>query len=242
MTIAAACHIHSEWSYDATWRLSDLAAEFERRGYRVMLMAEHDQNFSESRFQEYRAACREVSSPNLLVVPGIEYSDADNVVHVPTWGLDCFLGERLETREMLEQVSARQGVAVLAHPARRNAVGCLDPSWTRHFAGVEIWNRKYDGWAPNAIAAHLLPGTVRFASLDFHARNQFFPLSMQLDLSGPITEQTVVECLRAGRCHAEMLSQPVESFLSGWRSLSLAPAERMRRLASSLRRTIRVFN
>ncbi len=163
MTIAAACHIHSEWSYDATWRLSDLAAEFERRGYRVMLMAEHDQNFSESRFQEYRAACREVSSPNLLVVPGIEYSDADNVVHVPTWGLDCFLGERLETREMLEQVSARQGVAVLAHPARRNAVGCLDPSWTRHFAGVEIWNRKYDGWAPNAIAAHCSPEP--FASL-----------------------------------------------------------------------------
>lgn len=242
MTVVAACHIHSEWSYDATWRLGDLAAEFARRRYSVLLMAEHDRNFSESRFQEYRAACAEASSPDLLVVPGIEYSDADNVVHVPTWGLDSFLGERLETAQMLEGVSARHGVAVLAHPASRNAWQRVDPSWTRHFVGVEIWNRKYDGWAPSAIAAGLLPGTIRFASLDFHARNQFFPLSMQLDLSGPLTEQSVLECIRARRCHAAMLSQPVENFLRGWRSFSLTLAERMRRLGSSLRRTIKVLN
>lgn len=239
----AACHIHSEWSYDANWSLRELAAEFARRGYRVLLVSEHDRGFSELRFQQYRAACVEASSGDLLIVPGIEYSDSHNVVHILTWGLTCFLGEGLPTIELLARVRAENGLAVLAHPARREASTRYDSSWTSYLIGIEVWNRKADGWAPSPLAATLLSGTalVPFASLDFHHRNQMFPLSMQLDIRGAITEENVVNCLRARLCRAMAFSAPAEKFLTGWRRFAFPPAEKMRRTAASFFRWLKCF-
>jgi hypothetical protein len=239
--VSAACHIHSEWSYDAKWTLHDLAATFADRKYRVLLIAEHDRGFTDSRFQQLRAACAEASSADLLIVPGIEYSDADNIVHVPTWGLTSFLGEGLPTRELLEKVKANGGVAVLAHPERRNAVSRFDSCWTDYLVGIELWNRKYDGWAPSSVAANLLRDTdlVAFASLDFHHSNQLFPLAMQLDLEGDITEENIVNCIRERRCRGTAFSQSAEKFLSGWRKVSLPPAEKMRRAAASMYRSLK---
>src|SRR6201998_712321 len=181
--VPAACHIHSEWSYDAKWPLRDLGAEFARRGYRVLLVTEHDRGFSELRFQQHRSACADTSSGDLLVVPGIEYSDSDNVVHILTWGLGYFLGEGLPTLRLLQRVRAESGVAVMAHPARRKAWTLYDSAWAGYLTGIEVWDRKADGWAPSSVAPQLLNGTllVPFASLDFHQQNQMFPLSMQLD-------------------------------------------------------------
>lgn len=244
MTVIAACHVHSEWSYDARWTLRDLADAFAERGYRVLLLAEHDRNFCSSRFRDFRAACVEASSRDMLVVPGIEYSDAENVVHIPTWGLNSFLGEGLPTLQLLEAVTANGGVAIFAHPARRKAWMHYDPSWIKHLAGIEVWNRKYDGWAPSSIAAGLqrASGLLPFVSLDFHERNQFFPLSMELNIAGTVTEQIVVNSIRAGHFQAAVLSGPAERFLSGWRRLLLTPAEQMRSFAASLRRSIRHFS
>jgi hypothetical protein len=242
--VRAACHIHSEWSYDAKWPLRDLAGEFARRGYRVLLLAEHDRNFSQVRFQQYRSACAHASSGELLVVPGIEYSDPDNLIHFPTWGITSFLGEGLSTDQLLKKVRANNGVAVLAHPARRKAWLRYDSSWTSYLVGIEIWNRKYDGWAPSPVAATLLRGTdlVPFVSLDFHQRNQMFPLSMHLDISGPITEDNVVNSIRACRCRATAFSQPVEKFVTGWQRFGLPAIEKMRRTAASAYRSAKRFN
>ena len=244
MMVAAACHVHSEWSYDAKWPLRDLAAEFARRGYRALLVAEHDRNFSEMRFQQHRTACADASTGELLVVPGIEYSDPGNVVHILTWGMSSFLGEGLPTDRLLEKVRANNAVAVLAHPARRKAWLRYDCSWSPYLVGIEIWNRKYDGWAPSPEASRLLRGTglVPFASLDFHQRNQLFPLSMQLEISEPITEESVVNCIRARRCRAIAFSQPAETFLTGWYRFSLPLVEKMRRTAASIYRSVKRFS
>src|SRR3972149_9218864 len=97
MKIAVACHVHSNWSYDGSWPLEKLAPEFSARGYRVLMMTEHDRGFSEQKWRQYREKCAQVCSEKILVVPGIEYSDATNVVHVLTWGDVPFLGEKLPT-------------------------------------------------------------------------------------------------------------------------------------------------
>jgi hypothetical protein len=244
MMVAAACHVHSEWSYDAKWSLRDLAAEFTRRRYRVLLITEHDRGFSEARFQQHRTACAEASSRDLLLVPGIEYSDPHNVIHILTWGLSSFLGEGLPTGELLGRVRANNGVAVLAHPERRGAWMRYDSSWTNYLVGIEIWNRKSDGWAPSRVAATLLRGTdlVPFAGLDFHQRNQLFPLSMQLNVREPITEDNVLHCIRARRCRAVAFSSAAEKFLEGWRGSALGVTESIRRTAAPFYRRLKRFS
>jgi len=237
--IKAACHIHSDWSYDGKWPLPKLAAEFGRRGYGVVMITEHDLGFTEARRLEHRAACKAASSRDLLILPGIEYSEASNTVHVLVWGPVPFLGEKLPTSQLLKAVKAANGVAVLAHPSRRQAWTTYDQAWSADLLGVEIWNRKTDGWAPSRDAQTLAnkTGLPPFAGMDFHDRNQIFPLSMVLDMSGPPTEDAVLECLRARHFHAAAFDRPIAGATGGWFNLALNSAEYFRRRAAKVVRS-----
>jgi len=231
MRVAAACHIHSEWSYDGKWSLPALATEFRRRRYRVLMMTEHDRGFSETRRLEYRRACANASSAEMLVLPGIEYSDSANTVHILVWGPVSFLGEGVPTAELLKQVTAAGGVAVLAHPSRKEAWKQFDPSWREHLLGVETWNRKTDGWAPSQTAPLLLQGAspLGFVGLDFHDRRQFFPLTMELELTSSPVEEAIIEALKNRRCFAKAFGAPVDHGWPDWGLRSLHAAENCRR-------------
>jgi hypothetical protein len=238
MEISAVCHVHSDWSYDGSWRLEDLSAKFRGQGYRVVMMTEHDRGFSAVRLEEYRSACAKVSSASILVVPGIEYSDAENRVHVLVWGPVPFLGEALPTGEMLESVRSANGVAVLAHPSRKKAWEIFSPSWAERLLGIEVWNRKYDGWAPSETSPALLArsSALPFAGLDFHTHRQSFPLSMALEVDGNITEDSVLDCLRSRRCSPRAFGAPLDRNLFRVGLPALKIAERSRRTAASLAR------
>ncbi len=235
MEVLATCHVHSEWSYDARWSLKDLRKEFSHRGSRILLMTEHDRGFTAERFNEYRAACVEASSAEMLVVPGMEYSDDANRVHVLVWGVP-FLGEGLRTHEMLQAVKQANGVAVLAHPSRRDVWRDFNPQWAECLSGVEVWNRKYDGWAPSKTADALLESGahVPFVGLDFHTNKQFFSLNMALELPAGATEETVLNCLRSRKCQARAFSLPLEHNLLRSAMPTLAIAESGRRKAASI--------
>lgn len=239
--ISAACHIHSNWSYDGKWKLSELAAEFGSRGYRVVMMTEHDRGFSESRRQELWAACAKASSKDLLMLPGIEYSDANNTVHVLVWGPVPFVGENVPTAELLKAVKSANGVAVLAHPTRRNAWRVFDPAWVDNLLGIEIWNRKTDGWSPSKTALPLLEGTrmLPFVGMDFHDSKQMFRLAMQLDMASEINEESVLDCLRARRCRALAFGRPVKDVVSGIFGMTLRSAENVRRTAATAYRSLK---
>ena len=236
MELLAACHVHSKWSYDGSWTLEALSARFSRRGYRVLMMTEHDRGFSAARLEEYRKACAEASTEKILVVPGIEYSDAGNRVHVLVWGPVPFLGEGLTTSEMLEGVRASNGLAVLAHPSRKDAWKSFEPYWAERLLGIEVWNRKYDGWAPSTTAGGLRNSanhTIPFVGLDFHTIRQAFPLGMALNLAGDVTEDSVLNCLRSGGCYPRALGLSLnKSAIRGFYP-ALRVAEKCRRFAAS---------
>src|ERR1044072_5927897 len=97
----------------------------------------------------------------MCVGPGIEDSDPENRGHGLVWGPVPFLGEGLETATVLERAAYHGGAAVLAHPARRTAWKAFRDEWTPFLLGIEVWNRKYDGWAPSECAAELLARTGR---------------------------------------------------------------------------------
>jgi hypothetical protein len=238
MRLKAACHIHSEWSYDARWKLQQLAGEFARRGYRVLLMTDHDRGFSETRRLQHREACAQASSDEILLIPGIEYSDATNTVHTLTWGQVPFIGQDLPTLQVLKAVKDAGGLAVMAHPARRQAWKSFEPCWGDYLLGMELWNRKADGWAPSNDAQRLMEGTriLPFACLDFHAINQMFPLSMEIEVSSRICEESVLDALRQRACRAMFFSEPLEDVVHSWSRLALEPAEMVRRRGASVYR------
>lgn len=215
MTVLAACHIHSDLSYDGSYTIAALSHKFRRAGYRVLMMTEHDRGFSPERLHQLRQICDAASTKDLLVIPGIEYSDASNQVHILVWGDVPFLGENLRTRETLQKVKEAGGVAVLAHPFRKSAWQCFEPSWAEALVGIEVWNRKYDGWAPRRISQDLQRsvGAIPFVGLDFHTQRQFFPLAMAMDIDSTVTEQAVLDCIRTRRVNPRVFGFEVEGEL-----------------------------
>lgn len=238
MEYLAICHVHSNWSYDGSWSLESLRDKFRRRGCRVLMMTEHDRGFTAMRLREYREACAQASSEDILLVPGIEYSDSSNRVHVLVWGPVPFLGEGLPTQEMLEGVRSAGGVAVLAHPSRKDAWKSFEPGWASALSGIETWNRKYDGWAPSRTAPTLLKatGAIPFVGLDFHTNRQSFPLGMTLEIEGSISEEKVVECLNLRRCQPRAFGQSLVGPKGGFALHLLHLAENGRRMLASIRR------
>lgn len=238
----AAAHVHSCWSDDATWKLPDIAAAFSERGYAVVLLADHSREFPPARLAEYHAACAEASTDRVLLVPGIEYNDPDNLVHVPVWGDVPFYGATPRIGELLSAVAADGGSAVLAHPWRRDAWRRYDPAWTPLLTGVEVWNRKYDGIAPNRHAAALAEreGLPAFAAIDFHTRRQLFPLAMRLDLEVERPSVAAVYgALRAGAFEAVFRDKPVDRVVRGPGVRAMEAAERARRVSAPALRRLR---
>jgi hypothetical protein len=139
----------------------------------------------------------------------------------------------------LDKVKTAGGIAVLAHPSRKEAWKKFDPQWASQLAGIEIWNRKTDGWAPSNTAIPLMQGTslLPFVGLDFHSSRQFFPLAAHIDLRTPVSEVSVMDGLTHGRCHTTVFGQPFEQQgLNGWRLVGLHAAERCRRSVAATRR------
>lgn len=192
-----AVHVHSTWSHDGTRSLSEIAQLFRRLRYDAVMLCEHDTDFDAGRWQAYRAACRAASQDGAVLIPGMEYSDPDNVVHIPVWGAEAFLGRSRPTRDLLADLHGGT-FAVLAHPERRDAWARFDPTWLESLAGVEIWNRKYDGVRLSHRGVDLIANHPRLrptVGLDFHTRRQLFPFALQTP-SAVVDVPSAVEAAR----------------------------------------------
>ncbi len=233
--IRVAQHVHSDWSYDGTMSLESIAAAFGRRGYDAVLLSEHDRDFDERRWDEYRAACARAAGACLLV-PGIEYREPTNCVHVPVYGDLPFLGRGLQTGELLRRARESEGMAVLAHPARRGAWRTIDRSLMGELFGVELWNRRYDGYAPSREGAGLLASHRELApvvALDFHTARQFHPLAMVIELDGELCREGIWRAMRERRVTPTAFGLPAERFARGPVRPAVAGIERLRREAAA---------
>jgi hypothetical protein len=238
-----AAHSHSTWSYDGHFPLATVARILRSLGYRGVLMSEHDRGFDAERWAAYQEECARVSTPHFLVVPGIEYSSPDNVLHVPVWGQLPFLGESLDTDDLLPAVGEHGGSAVFAHPSRARAWERFRPEWVPNLLGIEIWNVKEDGYAPSVEGVELWrahPRLLPFADLDFHTPRQLFPLALDVRLDGALTVDSVFAALRRREVGGLAYRTPVRLFADGRRRRQAETLERGRYWAfRKLKRIIR---
>lgn len=237
-TIRCAAHVHSDWSFDGTWPLEKIVVALRRRGYDAVLMAEHSQSLDGDSWLRYRRFCAELSDESFTVVPGIEYRDADNAIHMPVWGDLPHMGDAWDIGELLERVQELGGTAIWAHPDRHDAWRRFDPAWAVHLSGIEVWNRKYDGWKPGSVALKLasewaLPG---YASLDFHRRRQLFPLAMNIEIAGASSVESICGAVHGRAIEASFLRTPVARWSTGMPSRTLGVADRLRKGAAAVLR------
>jgi hypothetical protein len=242
--LRAAAHVHSEWSDDGSWSLERIARTFGRLGHDIVLMSEHSRGFTATKWSEYVDACKQASTDSVLLVPGMEYNDEADVVHIPVWGDVPFFGPAPPIGQLLQDVAQAGGAAVWAHPWRRDAWRVFDPSWLDHLAAVEVWNRKYDGIAPNPRALELVEreGARPVVALDFHTRRQLFPLTLGLEAgasgqSGAApTVRTVYEAIAGGRFVPHAYGIPLDRLTHGPGATVLRGLEHARRTAARVRR------
>jgi len=228
----SAVHIHSNWSYDAHWPLEKIRSFFIRRHFKIVLMSEHDRTFNSDSWRKYQEACRRTSTSSLLLVPGIEYSDPTNTVHILVWGDLPFLGINQAPLDVLKRVHSMGGVSVIAHPAHRNAQSLIPPECYRFLDGMEIWNRKADGVAPSKTAVLLQKkfGLIPFYGLDFHQINQFFPISQQIFVTGQMHEKNVISALKNQQCYPKIMGLTKSSSMQIGNSVILLYLETLRRI------------
>ncbi len=91
----------------------------------------------------------------------------------------------------------------------------IDADWLGYSPAIEIWNRKYDGYAPNRAGGRLVlarrPGCRPFVSLDFHTARQFFPLAMVVEVAGSASEDGICAALAARRARPLAFRLPATS-------------------------------
>ncbi len=242
MVLRTAFHVHSDWSYDGHWSIKKLAQFFLARHYQAIVLTEHDRGFSEVRRQAHRQECQEASSDKLIILSGIEYSDPCNRIHILTLGDIPFYGENQQTLGLLQHVHAHGGASVFAHPSRKDAWRHYSSEWEPFLNGIELWNRKTDGWSPSGDAQLLVNQTrlEPFCGLDFHRRNQSFPLAMNIELGDqPPSESTLTKAIRARAISAEAFGRPVSVCLSKPSRLVLNGCERLRRSVAPILRRLK---
>ena len=242
LTVKAAAHVHSDWSYDGAWSLAHIADFFGKIGCRVVLMSEHDKTFDSNRWQTYQEACAKASTPRTTLVPGMEYSDPDNTIHILVWGASAFLGKQQLTAVTLRAANELGGFCILAHPSRRQARHKIDVSWPSLLHGLETWNRKADGFAPSPEALELLDANQRlapFVGLDFHRSNQLFPLFIVMNVAEPLSPETVFQALHLRKFTAKAFGINVNYFHKNHLFSCMTAVERLRGVIALLLRRLR---
>ena len=199
-----AFHVHSTFS-DGKLSLEQIAALARAQHLDFIVCADHAPYLDASRRAALVQECAALSVDGLLMVPGLEFERDGQ--HVVALGPGELLGE-LDAATVVDtpqEVRARGGFTVWAHPA-------VTFAWTLHkpmqlaYDGWEIWNRRADGSSPSLPVMLALVKALRrgrrllaLAGTDFH-KGKVIP-SPFVTVEGPaeLTGAALLEALRQER-------------------------------------------
>jgi len=173
-----AIHVHSNYSHDgrdSVLRLREFARE---HGLAFLGLTDHAEDLDAARYAALQAECAEVSDPDVVLIPGLEYRfPGFPGVHLLALGLRRWMTPQTP-EEFVVQARECAGFTIVAHPLLFNYE--LPPEVEAGIDAIEVWNASYNTrYLPDPAAIRLLhrvrrgrPEVVGIAGLDQHdARN-----------------------------------------------------------------------
>ena len=197
-TVKGVVHIHSNYSADGEKSLPEIRDLFQRLGAGFVFLTEHYEGFEPPKVNSFVRECELLSNENIILVPGFEYKCGNlEILGLNINKMLSYAG----ARDLIEQIAAEGGLAVLAHPHKYgSAIDCKELSGLN---GIEIWNCKYEGdAAPRMSSIALLRRfksglTLAYAGLDFHNEKQAAGLYLTLT-AGKLAPGDIVNSLKNG--------------------------------------------
>ncbi len=202
MPIKGAVHIHSTLSHDGKMPLADLRSFFLAKGYRFLGISEHAEDMNSEKVHRLVEECEKNSDARFCMIPGLEFI-CDGDVHVPGLGMKRLL-DFTDPVRVINAIRGDGGFTILAHPVRMK--WRLPEAALRAVNSAEIWNVGYDGkFLPNPEALRwfkkakaINPDLLAVASLDFHKREAFNDVAIELE-PAHMTPAAILDRLCAGR-------------------------------------------
>jgi hypothetical protein len=195
-------HLHTEWSHDGRDSLEGVHAFARARGIAFVGITDHAEDFDGPRFEQFAAECRRVSTPEVHLIPGLEYRFAGySGLHLLALGLRRWMDPPTPAAFAAEAPLVA-AFTIMAHPVLPRYQ--LPDEVAATIDGIEVWNAAYNTrFLPDPRAVRLLaavrrrrPEVVGVAGLDQHdARNDRETRVMLLD---PAATDHLGE-LKAGR-------------------------------------------
>jgi hypothetical protein len=146
-------HVHSNYSYDGKHSIDEIAAFARQRSYAFVGMSEHSDTLDSDKVKRMRDECRRASTPDCLIIPGIEFTCLDNL-HLIGLGVRDYDSSK-DPLVINDFIQEQGGVAIIAHPKRYQYQ--IPSELLSAVNGIEIWNSGYDGrFVPNDQSLKLL--------------------------------------------------------------------------------------
>lgn len=216
-------HCHTTFSYDGHFSLERLVRHLEIRGLSFAAITEHARSMNAAKMSELCEACRTLSGPGMVLLPGIEFA-TERGTHILGIGIWSFFVET-DPLKIVQGIHQRGGVAILAHPD--NSEFERDAAFLEGLDGVEVWNAVHDGpFAPSTqnIEAFLTirranPRVLPHGGADFHTPGHY--RGMHLEIEGAEGPEEIISALKNGkyRVRGRFFSfLPEETFSPGRRA------------------------
>jgi len=201
MRVKGILHVHSRHSFDGQHSLEEIAEFARGKGYGFVCVTEHSDTLTEQLTREMVAHCHAVSTPDCLILPGIEFT-CDNNLHVLGLGIEKWTPEK-RPYEVATFIREHGGIGVVAHPRRYKYD--IPPELRSVVQGIEIWNAGYDGrFVPNKRSLHLLmrwrndnPALWAYGGQDLHSITDKWHVEVTVDCDR-LEKACVLRALRDG--------------------------------------------
>jgi len=196
-------HVHSTFSYDGEHTLEEIASFARKRGYHFVGITEHSDTFDTVKMSEFVKKCKYLSTPDLFIIPGIEFT-CENNIHLIGLGIEYFTDIKHPVT-VAKFIHDNNGITILAHPSRYSFR--IPIELFNELDGIEVWNVPYDGrFVPNVSSIKFWKSIkntnrciIAFGGQDFHKISKHSHIKIIFDSDNELNKEQILNELKNGR-------------------------------------------